>query len=138
MPVFLPVFYCSFGQNSVSPSINSIKGIMENNCVIEAFFEVCRKVDFQDKWMSATTWAEIVCQNYNSGADAAFDGNKLVHAISHNKVLNSLFEGNDGMVKEDIAVFWNKYQARGMTKQVHYFYATWRGERPKGVNASSQ
>jgi len=84
--------------------------------------------------MSATTWSEIVCRHYNLGADVAFDGNKLVHAISHNKVLNSLFEGNDGMVKED----WNKYQARGMTKQVHYFYATWKGERPKGVNASSQ
>jgi hypothetical protein len=88
--------------------------------------------------MSATTWSEIVCRHYNLGADVAFDGNKLVHAISHNNVLNSLFEGNDGMVKEDIAVFQNKYQARGMMKQVHCFYATLQGERPKGVNASSQ
>jgi hypothetical protein len=108
---------------------------MENNFIIEAFFEACRKADFQDKWMSATTW---VCRHYNLGANVAFDGNKLVHAISHNKVLNTLFEGNDGIVKEDIAAFWNKYRARGMTKQVHCFYATRKGERPKGVNASSQ
>jgi hypothetical protein len=111
---------------------------MENNFVTETVFEACHKADFQDKWMSATTWAEIVCWHYNLDADVAFDGNKLVHAISHNKVLNSLFDGNDGMVKEDIAVFRNKYQARGMTKQVHCFYATRKGERPKGVDASSQ
>jgi len=87
--------------------------------------------------MSATTWAEIVCWHYNLGANVAFDGNKLVHAISHNKVLSSLFDGNDRMVKEDISVFRNKYRARGMTKQVHCCYATRKGERPKGVDASS-
>jgi hypothetical protein len=109
-----------------------------NNFITEAFFEAYRKADFQDKWISATAWVEIVCRHYSLGANVAFDGNKLVHAISCNKVLNSLFDGNDGMVKDDIAVFRNKYRARGTTKQVHCFYATWKGERPKGVDASSQ
>jgi hypothetical protein len=40
--------------------------------------------------LSATTWAEIVYRHNNLGANVAFDGNKLVHALSCNKVLNSL------------------------------------------------
>jgi len=88
--------------------------------------------------MSAATWAEIISKHYNLVGEVAFDGNKLVHAISRNKVLNSLMEGNDGMVKGNIAIFRNKYQPKGMTKQVYCFYATLKGERPKGLDASQQ
>jgi hypothetical protein len=88
--------------------------------------------------MSAATWAEIISKHYNLVGEVAFDGNKLIHAISRNKVINSLMEGNDGMVKGNIAIFRNKYQPKGMTKQVNSFYATLKGERPKGVDASPQ
>jgi hypothetical protein len=88
--------------------------------------------------MSAAAWAEIISKLYNLVGEVAFDGNKLVHAISRNKVLNSLMEGNDGMVKGNIAIFWKKYWLKGMTKQVYCFYATLKGERPNGVNASPQ
>jgi hypothetical protein len=60
--------------------------------------------------MSAATWAEIVCWYYNLVAEVSFDDNKLVHAISHNKVLNSLVEGNGGMGKNYTTVFQKKYQ----------------------------
>jgi hypothetical protein len=109
---------------------------MDNNFVMEGFLEACYKEDFQNRWMSAATWAEIISKHYNLVGKVAFDSNKLVHAISRNKVLNSLMEGNDGMVKGNNAIFWNKYQPKGMTKQVYCFYATLKGERPKGVNAS--
>ena len=95
---------------------------MDNNFVIEVFLEACRKEDFQNRWMSAATWSEIISKHYNLVGVVAFDGNKLVHAISRNKVLNSLMEGNDGMVKGNIAIFRNKYQPKGMTKQVYCFY----------------
>jgi hypothetical protein len=111
---------------------------MDNNFVIEVFLEACRKEDFQSRWMSAATWAEIISEHYNLVGKVAFDGNKLVHAISHNRVLNSLMEGNYGMVKENIAFIRNKYRPKGMTKQVYCFYATLKGERPKGVDASPQ
>jgi len=88
--------------------------------------------------MSAATWAEIISKHYNLVGEVAFDGNKLIHAISRNKVINSLMEGNDGMVKGNIAIFRNKYQPKGMTKQVYSFYATLEGERPKRVDASPQ
>jgi hypothetical protein len=32
--------------------------------------------------MSAATWAEIISKHYNLVGEVAFDGNKLVHAIS--------------------------------------------------------
>jgi hypothetical protein len=51
------------------------------------------------------------------GEDIAFDGNKLVHAISHNKALNSLIKGNDGMINDHISPFRNKYRLKGMSKQ---------------------
>jgi hypothetical protein len=111
---------------------------MDNNFVIEVFLEACHKEEFQNRWMSAATWAEIVCRHYNLVAEVAFDGNKLVHAISRNKVLNSLMEGNDGMDKNNITVFRKKYRPKGMTKQVYCFYATLKGQRPKGVDASPQ
>jgi hypothetical protein len=47
-------------------------------------------------------------------------------------------EGNDGMVKGNIALFQNKYRPKGMTKQVYCFYATLKGERPRVVDASPQ
>jgi hypothetical protein len=77
--------------------------------------------------MLAATWAEIVCWHYNLVAEVAFDDNKLIHVISHNKVLNSLLEGNDGMEKDDTTVFRKKYWPKGMTKQVYCFYATLKG-----------
>ena len=86
--------------------------------------------------MSAAAWAEIISKLYNLVGEVAFDGNKLVHAISRNKVLNSLMEANNGMVKGIIVI--NKYRPKGMTKQVYCFYVTLKGERPKGVNASPQ
>ncbi len=88
--------------------------------------------------MSAATWAEIVCQHYNLGEDIAFDGNKLVHAISRNKALNSLIEGNDGVINDHISVFQNKYRLKGMSKQVYCFYATKKGKKSEGVDASSK
>jgi hypothetical protein len=59
---------------------------MDNNFVIEALLETCCKYD---RWMSAEKWVEIVCRLYNAGVEVAFNGNKLTHVISHNKVLNS-------------------------------------------------
>ena len=100
--------------------------------------EACSKSDFQNRWMSAATWAEIVCRHYNLGEDIAFDGNKLVHAISRNKALNSLIEGNDGVINDHISVFRNKYRLKGMSKQVYCFYATKKGKKPEGVDASSK
>ena len=58
--------------------------------------------------MSAATWSEIISKHYNLVGVVALDGNKLVHAISCNKVLNSLMEANDGMVKGNSAIFQNK------------------------------
>jgi len=111
---------------------------MDNNFVLESFFEACKKEEFHNRWMSAATWAEIVCLHYSLGAEVAFDGNKLVHAISRNKAVNSLIEGNDGMSKGEISVFRNKYRPKGMSKQVYCFYATQKGDKPKGVDATPQ
>ncbi len=88
--------------------------------------------------MSAATWADIVCQHYNLGVDIAFDGNKLVHAISRNKALNSLIEGNDGVINDHISLFRNKYRLKGMSKQVYCYYVTKKGKSPEGVDASSK
>ncbi len=104
----------------------------------KAFLEACSKSEFQDRWMSAATWAEIVCRHYNLGKDIAFDGNKLVHANSRNKAGNFLIEGNDGMINDHISLFRNKYQLKGMSKQVYCYYATKKGKRPEGVDASSK
>ncbi len=111
---------------------------MDNNFVLQSFFEACKKEEFHNRWMSAATWAEIVCLHYSLGAEVAFDGNKLVHAISRNKAVNSLIEGNDGMSKGEISVFRNKYRPKGMSKQVYCFYATQKGDKPKGVDATPQ
>ncbi len=104
----------------------------------EAFLEACSKSEFQDRWMSAATWAEIVCRHYNLGEDIAFDGNKLVHAISCNKALNSLIEGNDGVINDHISLFQNRYRLKGMSKQVYCYYVTKKGKRPEGVDVSSK
>jgi hypothetical protein len=70
--------------------------------------------------------------------DIAFNGNKLVHAISRNKALNSLIERNDGMIYDHITLFWNKYRLKGMSKQVYCYYVMKNGKRPEGVDASSK
>ncbi len=106
--------------------------------VTEAFLEACSKSEFQDRWMSAATWAEIVCRYYNLGMDIAFDGNKLVLAISRNKAPNSLIEGNDGVINHRIRLFRDKYRLKGMSKQVYCYYATKKGKRPERVDASSK
>ena len=111
---------------------------MDNKIVKEAFLEACSKSEFQDRWMSLGTWAEIVCRHYNLGMDIAFDGNKLTHAISCNKALNSLIKGNDGMINDHISLFRNKCQLKGISKQVYWYYVTKKGKRPKGVDASSK
>ena len=136
-PVFLKVISLWLWSD-FDPAVDLTRATMDNNFVIEVFLEACHKEEFQNRWMSAATWAEIVCRHYNLVAEVAFDGNKLVHAISRNKVLNSLMEGNDGIDKNNITVFRKKYRPKGMTKQVYCFYATLKGQRPKGVDASPQ
>ena len=111
---------------------------MDNKFVTEAFLEACSKSEFQDRWMSLGTWAEVVCRHYNLGMEIAFDDNKLAHAISHNKALNSLTEGNDGMINDHISLFQNKYRLKRMSKQVYCYYATKKGKRPERVDACSK
>ena len=111
---------------------------MDNKFIVQVFLEACRKADFQDKWMSAATWAEIVCRHYNLGVDVAFDGTKLTQAIGRDKALNSLIEGNNGQINEHVSLYRNKYRPKGLSKQIYYFYATRKGERPDGIDATSQ
>ncbi len=111
---------------------------MDNKFVTQVFLEACQKADFQNKWMTAGTWAELVCLHYKLGCDVAFDGNKLVHAIGHDKALTSLIEGKDGIINEHISLSRNKYRPKGMSKQIYCFYTVIKGERPEGINASAQ
>jgi len=111
---------------------------MDNKFIVQVFLEACRKADFQDKWMSAATWAEIVCRHYNLGVDVAFDGTKLTQAIGRDKALNSLIEGNNGQINEHVSLYRNKYRPKGLSKQIYCFYATRKGERPDGIDATSQ
>ena len=85
---------------------------MDNKFVVQVFLEACRKADFQDKWMTSGTWAELVCLHYKLGCDVAFDGNKLFHAIGRDKALTSLIEGKDGVINEHISLFRNKYRPK--------------------------
>ena len=109
-PVFLEVISLWLWSD-FDPAVDLTRATMDNNFVIEVFLEACHKEEFQNRWMSAATWAEIVCRHYNLVAEVAFDGNKLVHAISRNKVLNSLVEGNGGMGKNYTTVFQKKVSA---------------------------
>ncbi len=60
--------------------------------------------------------------NHYHWVDIAFDVNKLAHAISHDKALNSFIEENDGQVNEHVSFFQNKHQPKGVSTQIYCFY----------------
>jgi hypothetical protein len=80
-------------------AVQLISATMDNRFVIDSFLEACHNAEFQGKWMTATTWAELVSLHYSLVPELSYDGNKLVQANGHSKWLVSLIE-TTGIVNE--------------------------------------
>lgn len=109
--------------------------------VKESFLAAAADVEFQDMWMTAETWAELICLRYNLLNDNSFTGrdlNKVLGLKSNAYLTNQMDVDRRNVPSDHIGIFRDRYKDSKTNKKLTCFYACKKGEAPKQQNTSSK
>ena len=78
----------------------------KNKFVLAVFMQACENITFHNKWMTANTWAESICLNYQLPEGIQFDGTALNKAITSSIVLClALDTPKDNVPRDHCSIF---------------------------------
>jgi hypothetical protein len=109
--------------------------------VKESFLAAAADAEFQDMWMTAETWAELICLRYNLLNDNSFTGrdlNKVLGLKSNAYLTNQMDVDRRNVPSDHIGIFRDRYKDSKTNKKLTCFYACKKGEAPKQQNTSSK
>ena len=110
------------------------------NLAVALFLEAARVTDFQQRWMTADTWAELIIHRFNIDLSLSFNGSYLVKALGnkqHKHTWNLMECDRRNIPRDHIGIFRDKYCPRG-SSPVHCFYATLPGHSPTQTNKNEK
>jgi len=111
--------------------------MVDNKFVVDSFLEACQNPEFQGKWMTSATWADVISRYYALSPELSYNGKKLIQAIGCSKWLLSIVESN-GMINDTISLFRKNYRPKGSKSQITCFYSAPKGSKPSGIDASTK
>ena len=97
--------------------------------ILTAFFDACMAKSFQNKWMSAQTWADIIIHNFSIKPELHFNGASLVRALGKSHLSESMDIPWTQIPPDHCGIFRRTLQPKGKSK-TYYFYATTSGNGP--------
>ena len=88
--------------------------------------------EFQQKWMSAETWVQLIVKYSIVDSSLMFNGEKLDKCINsrENKHLQDEMDLRLSIPKDHIGIFHEQQRKKGSTKRTSYYYATTSGKSP--------
>jgi hypothetical protein len=57
--------------------------------ILTVFLDACKAKTFQNKWMSAQSWSDLIMHNFFIRAELQFTGSDLVKAVSKSHNMDS-------------------------------------------------
>ena len=115
---------------------------MENKFITTSFLDACRKPQFQNRWMTAETWCDVIAHHFKLPPETIYNGKQLNNAISRNKVYGSQVDSSSGLETSDAIsganVFRQSYRQKNSTAKVYCFYAAPKGQKPIGIDTTNK
>ena len=50
--------------------------MVDNKFVVDSFLEACQNPEFQGKWMTSATWADVISRYYALSPELSYNGKK--------------------------------------------------------------
>jgi hypothetical protein len=97
--------------------------------ILTAFFDTSKAKSFQNKWMSAHTWADTIIHNFSIQLELQFNGTSLVRALGNSHLRESMDIPWTQVPPDNCGIFCWMLQPKGKSK-MYYFYATTSGNGP--------
>jgi hypothetical protein len=104
----------------------------KNHFILACFLEASRRSEFQHRWMSAETWAQLIVKcTLITNTELVFNGVELNRCINakKNSLIRSEMEDRVKITSDPIGIFRNNRRLRGASI-TYYYYATPKGELP--------
>jgi len=110
------------------PILNTV----DNGFIKTSFLQAARREEFQQKWMSAETWAQLIVKYSIVDSNLIFNGDQLDKCINsrENKRLREEMGLRLSIPKDHIGIFCEQLRKKGSTKKTSYYYATTSGQSP--------
>lgn len=93
------------------------------------FIAACKIKLFHNQWMSAQTWAVLLCSHFRISPELHFDGKMLSNVISPKKHFAVSLDIPWTNIPTDHHGIFHRTQVK-KGKRVHYYYATEAGKGP--------
>ena len=105
---------------------------VDNGFIKSSFLLATRREEFQHKWMSAETWAQLIVKYSIIDETLVFDGNQLDKCLNsrENVRLREQMDLKSNVLGDHIGIFHEHIRKKGMSKKLYYYYATPIGETP--------
>jgi hypothetical protein len=102
------------------PSVASIDYGFIKSC----FFQATRREEFQNKWMSADTWAKLIAKYCITDSTLIFNGTNLDKCLSlqQNEHLRMQMDMRKGTMEDHIGIFREVLRKHGK-QRTYYYYA---------------
>jgi len=109
------------------PSVASIDYGFIKSC----FLQATRREEFQNKWMSADTWAKLIAKYCITDSTLTFNGTNLDKCLSlrQNEHLRTQMDMRKGTTEDHIGIFREVLRKHGK-QRTYYYYATKQGQLP--------
>ena len=106
----------------------------DHGFIVSSFLSASRHEEFQHRWMSAETWAQIIVKYACiSNIELQFNGIDLNRCLNTKK-MNNLRDATDvdasKVTSDHIGIFRDNYRRHGQPSKKYYYYATPKGESP--------
>ena len=110
------------------PFLNTV----DNGFIKTSFLQAARREEFQHKWMSAETWAQLIVKYSIVDSNLIFNGDQLDKCINsrENKRLREEMDLRLLIPKDHIGILCEQLRKKGSTKKTSYYYATTSGQSP--------
>jgi hypothetical protein len=105
---------------------------VDNGFIKSSFLLATRREEFQHKWMSAETWAQLIVKYSIIDPSLVFCGDQLDKCLNsrENVRLREQMDLKSNVPGDHIGIFREHIRKKGMSKKLYYYYATSIGETP--------
>jgi len=105
---------------------------VDNGFIKSSFLLATRREEFQHKWMSAETWAQLIVKYSIIDPSLVFCGDQLDKCLNsrENVRLREQMDLKSNVPGDHIGIFREHIRKKGMSKKLYYYNATSIGETP--------
>jgi len=105
----------------------------KNHFILACFLEASCRSEFQHRWMSAETWAQLIVKyTLITNTELIFNGVELNRCINAKKQKHIRDQMDDRIkvTRDHIGIFRDNRRPFGQSAKTYYYYATPKGETP--------